>query len=451
MRIGIFVVAALAACGNERAAGNPDLLIENSDALPAPDPDPVDDTPPPFMSTPTPPGISLQAKTDMIVRQHASAGDYHVGLIVGVVTPTENAIYYYGTKSDGGTAKPDAQTAFRIGSITKTFTATLLALYASRGTVSISACPGAAAGAAATTLQAMMNLNASDGCALPAARKAITLEQLATHRAGLPKRVTRTACTLADLYAATCKCLPDVTGGAYTDQCAPGFCPDGAPCATGSCSGACGYAAGDCPLFPPGTDWAYSNWGFSLLGRALIPPGKAWWPINRSAILDPLGMSSTFTDEQPAAGVTMAPGYDGCGDAGGCQKNQVAHPSINNPAGGLWSTGPDMMSWLKYIMGLPQSDPATSARAELYKLQPILTCARAETRKRNGVLGHIGLGWQIDALSSTDTMIWKGGDWAGFHAWAGFVPSRGVGAFVMSNSNPSNGPGAIAQDLLSKL
>jgi CubicO group peptidase (beta-lactamase class C family) len=57
-----------------------------------------------------------------------------VGLVVGVVEGGRTYKFTFGRVEKGG-ARPDAQTEFEIGSVTKTFTGTLLALYVRRGLV----------------------------------------------------------------------------------------------------------------------------------------------------------------------------------------------------------------------------------------------------------------------------------------------------------------------------
>ncbi len=57
------------------------------------------------------------------------------------------------------------------------------------------------------------------------------------------------------------------------------------------------YVYGQDPLFPPGTQWHYSNSNYLLLGMVIekamgIPLAEAY----RHAIYEPLGMTSTFLD-----------------------------------------------------------------------------------------------------------------------------------------------------------
>jgi len=74
--------------------------------------------------TPTSPPIgSLEEEIDQIANQYLK-----VGAIIGIINKQqERIIFSYGTKSINNNEPPDANTVFEIGSITKTFTATLAA------------------------------------------------------------------------------------------------------------------------------------------------------------------------------------------------------------------------------------------------------------------------------------------------------------------------------------
>ena len=95
-----------------------------------------------------------------------------VGLVVGVVTPTNATLMAFGHSSllSGQTTRAD--TLFEIGSITKTFTALALAREVERGTVRLN-----------QPIQELLPL----GVELPPLARAVTLQQLTTHTSGFPR------------------------------------------------------------------------------------------------------------------------------------------------------------------------------------------------------------------------------------------------------------------------
>src|SRR5579884_2470240 len=97
-----------------------------------------------------------------------------LGLVIGVTRPQGQQVYGYGqVKLEGQTRTPTADTLFEIGSITKTFTATLLAEMVRGGTVRLD-------DPAQKYLPADIQLPRRDG-------RDITLLHLATHSSSLPR------------------------------------------------------------------------------------------------------------------------------------------------------------------------------------------------------------------------------------------------------------------------
>ncbi|MGH3992089.1 MAG: serine hydrolase domain-containing protein, partial [Pseudonocardiaceae bacterium] len=96
----------------------------------------------------------------------AKSSERRVGLVIGAQARGETGFWHRGSLPDG------PGTIFEIGSITKTFTATLLADMAGDGIVA---------------LGDPVQRHLPDGVWLPVRGREITLEDLATHRSGLPR------------------------------------------------------------------------------------------------------------------------------------------------------------------------------------------------------------------------------------------------------------------------
>ena len=96
-----------------------------------------------------------------------------VGIVVGVINEEGRKVISYGTLSQGGSREVDGSTVFEIGSITKVFTALLLADMAESGELSLD-------DPIAKFLPESVKVPSKDD-------KQISLLHLATHTSGLPR------------------------------------------------------------------------------------------------------------------------------------------------------------------------------------------------------------------------------------------------------------------------
>ncbi|WP_299291196.1 serine hydrolase [uncultured Mucilaginibacter sp.] len=89
-----------------------------------------------LVATSNPLQTAFEKEIDAVVRTYIQKPNT-VGLSVGVFCAGKNSIYYYGETAKGNGKLPDANTIFEIGSITKTFTATLLAYFVDQGKIKL--------------------------------------------------------------------------------------------------------------------------------------------------------------------------------------------------------------------------------------------------------------------------------------------------------------------------
>ena len=327
-----------------------------------------------------------------------------LGGCMGAIVGDAHAVKCYGRLGRGSRRRPTPQTLFQIGSITKTFTATLLALRVHQREVRLSDPIGRYIPAVA------------GGAVLP---RSITLLDMADHYSGLP-RSTPLANALAlhsvnEYFAAAARC-----------EATPG-----------------------CPVGPPGRQYLYSNFAYGILGQALglrdgYSPSSysAWEKDNEASITRPLGMSSTHSGFRWRA-LARAP-FDALRaratmDGSRHEPTPLFFPPgpYADPAGGLYSSSVDMLSWLSFSMGLSGTPALGAARPLLYDT-PSLTRPRddpADPTRR------IGLGWRLDIAGggrSKATCVYRNGESRGFAAQIAFIEGRRLGAFVMLNTVPQN-------------
>lgn len=220
---------------------------------------------------------------------------------------------------DGTPMPPEG--AFRIGSITKMFTATVIVQLAEDGVLTLD------------DPMALWLPKVADQ--LPYGDQ-ITLRNLLTHTSGLFSVVEHEA-YWADLFS---EMEIDEDTGAVTLACVQRDPHDTLA----------RYVYGKNANFEPGARWSYSNTNYTLLGMVIeaaaeVPLAEAY----RTRIYEPLGMTSTFLDcyEEPV--IEVVHGYSGIGD----EMTDVTelHESIGWSAGGLVSTASDLIAFARGLFG----------------------------------------------------------------------------------------------------
>lgn len=114
----------------------------------------------------------LDRKVDSLVKDFILTNNI-LGMTVGVIDKGKEFIYRYGEIKKGSNQVPDQKTLFEIGSLTKTFTATILAWYVDQGKIK---------------LTDPINKYLPDSIGILAFNsKPITIETLSNHTSGLPR------------------------------------------------------------------------------------------------------------------------------------------------------------------------------------------------------------------------------------------------------------------------
>jgi CubicO group peptidase (beta-lactamase class C family) len=367
-------------------------------------------------------------------------------IVVGVITPDDDGVFYY-TRDDFLPPKPN--TAFRIGSISKTVTATLLALQNGTPDMSVGRCENKLKLGGRRSLLAPVLAKACPTCSrrkdsqLPESRETITIEQLATHHSGLAHKATTPACNTAEFYATVTKMTVDTSGD---EGCAKGTDP---------------FSAEELPrqegcsrrslCFPTNDRYNYSNWGYDLLGPLLAfnaGYGEDFNRLARDKVFGPLGMTRSFSNDETLAfnAVERAASWN-C-EAGPCQLQTHRPPASaefsKHGSANFWSTGEDMLRYLRFAMG------ATRLPAALRDARELIFCDRGEGKGS----GQTGLAWNHGTItkkydpSNPDDLVWeKSGEAADFHAYIAFSPQKGVGVFVLANAS-TDSPGSIGKTIL---
>lgn len=99
-------------------------------------------------------------------------------------------------------------------------------------------------------------------------------------------------------------------------------------------------------VFEPGYRWHYSNLGFAWLGEVVARLRRStWWEATRERLLEPLGMSSTGLDpaDEAVTGWSVDP-Y-----TGEVRAEPASDTGAMAPAGQIWSTVSDLARWATFL------------------------------------------------------------------------------------------------------
>lgn len=320
--------------------------------------------------------MDLRGRITAVVESALATGKY-VGIEVGVLLGGRKSSFGFGHKSAAAKDSPDGDSIFEIGSITKVFTAVLLAQLRAEGLVS---------------LEDPIRKHFPDGAKVPSRNgKVIRLHHLATHTSGLPRLPSNLS--------------PRDPDNPYAD-----------------------YRVEDLEKFiaraklgrDPGEAYDYSNVGGGLLGHLLASrAGLSYEEAIISRICAPLGMKDTGIALSKDQQTRLLPGHSSDG-------KRVAYwdvPALAG-AGALRSSASDLLRFLEANLGNVPT-PLLGALSETHV-----------PRARAGGGMSVGLGWHISPLGTKDkaTLHWHNGGTGGFSSFAGFVKDRGVGVVVLSNA-----------------
>lgn len=266
---------------------------------------------------------------------------------------------------------PDGDTLFEIGSITKVFTATLLASAEQRGEVAVDATLGSVW---------PQPLGTSDAAS-------IRLRDLARHMSGLPRLPGNLAPkNRADPYADYDEALATAALLAWKR--------------------------------PESIKFEYSNFGAGILGCALAHVARMdYASLVAERITRPLGMASTCVDLPEALRPRLA-------------QPRVARRPFRTwsfqalaGAGALKSTTNDLLLFLR-------AQEAT----QVPELATAFSTLRHTWTPADGKL-RIGSGWLAADVSGHDALlVWHNGGTGGSSSFAAFVPGRSIAVVVLVNT-----------------
>lgn len=312
---------------------------------------------------------------EVILRERIDTAKQGVGIVVGLVDEKGARIIRYGKLRRGSDRTVDGDTVFEIGSVTKVFTALLLADTVERGEIKLD-------DPISKYLPPAVKVPTRNG-------RQITLLDLATHTSGLPR--------MPDNFA------PSDANNPYADY---------------TVEQMYAFLSGYTLPRDIGATYEYSNLGAGLLGHVLArKAGTNYEFLAVQRICRPLGMTNTQSVLPPGLRKRLATGH-----------NEKCEPAANwdiptlAGAGALRSTANDLLKFVAANLGLVKSD-----------LCPAMQLTQAPRHAAGSPDMQIGLCWHILNKFGTEA-IWHNGGTGGYHSFIGFDKKKRRGVVVLANS-----------------
>lgn len=204
----------------------------------------------------------------------------------------------------------------------------------------------------------------------------------------------------------------------------------------------------------PGTAYEYSNYGFAILGQIVERvSGQPYEQFMRERIFEPLGMTSTTFRVEEVDASRRAAGYRWSGD------RWVAETLLPHGAfgamGGLWTSTRDLARWVAFMLSaFPPRDGEERgpiARRSAREMQQVWRSIRAsaissavdEPPSLNA--GGYGFGLRISHTCAFGHLVAHGGGLPGFGSQMQWLPEYGVGIIAMGNVTYANWGPAFAE------
>ncbi|WP_426108339.1 class C beta-lactamase [Pseudomonas sp. TWR1-1-4] len=334
------------------------------------------------------------------------------GLVVGVVKDGKAQYFNYGVASKDAKQPVSENTLFEIGSVSKTFTATLTGYAVASGKLTL-------------TDPASQYLPALRGGKFDH----ISLLNLGTYTAGgLPLQFPRAADNTQHMIS-------------YFQQWKPDFAP--------------------------GTQRLYSNPSLGLFGYLAAQSLKQPFDqLMEKTLLAKLGLKHTFVTVPKSQMNLYAQGYGKDG-----QPVRVGPGAMDSEAYGIKTSASDLLHYVEVNMRPATLDPVlqqaiTTTHTGYYTVEgmtqglgwemypyPIKLDALVEGNSTKMAMEPHPVNWLTPPQAPrADTLVNKTGSTNGFGAYVAYVPSKGMGVVILANKNYPNGERVkVAHAILSSL
>jgi CubicO group peptidase (beta-lactamase class C family) len=321
---------------------------------------------------------------DEMTRQHVP------GLALGIVVDGE-LVYAkgYGVVDVDAKTSPDLDTAYRLGSLTKSFTSLSILALRDDGVLTLDD-------------PLVRWVPEAAGIIYPTRDAApITLRQLLTHTSGLPREYDRSkTATEAEVLAQ----LKDLA-----------------------------------LEYPPGQTFSYSNLGFVMLGTTVAHASRMTFrDFVAKRIFEPLGMTSSAFDSTPK----LAPAYRDDNHT----RDKLSEYRLGVGAGGIVSSVRDLARYVAFQLAAypPRNDAETGPirRASVREAHSTGFASAAGVARRDGKLeldaSSYGFGWAAHRTCDANDIVEHNGGIDSYRTSITMLVHHGVGVIALTNFGNAN-------------
>ena len=317
------------------------------------------------------------------------------GAAIGITTPSGTYVFTHGNASAEPATPVDADTVFEIGSVSKTFTATLAAYAVETGALTWDA-------PVSRYLPALKDTHLAQ----------VSLLNLATHTTGgMPLQLPDTVKTIANLTA---------------------------------------YFQSWAPPAAPGTVRTYANPSIGLLGIAAARAmGDDFAALVRDKVFAPLGLAHTYYDVPKTEERHYAQGYTRDG-----KPVRLSPAPLATEAYGIRTTVGDLLRFVAAQLGAVDADPVLRralaathvgyfragpmTQALIWEWYPLpVSAADFSAANSDDMLLKPNPVTRIDPPQTppADALVNKTGATNGFGSYIAFIPGRRIGLVILANRN----------------
>lgn len=314
------------------------------------------------------------------------------GMVIGIIDKEGSQIFSAGQESEKNPRKPDANTVFEIGSVTKTFTSLLALDMQRRGELKLSD---------------PISRHLPGGTKVPKFNgQEITIHNLAAQDSGLPFN--------PDNFDRTD--FPD-SYNRYSEKLLHEFLAD--------------FLLTNAP----GTRFQYSNTGMALLGHIMERiSGRSFGQLVEERIAKPLAMNDTRGKLTTGMSARMSQGHD---------KDGKPHPNLELQifagAGNLKSTANDLLKYIAAQIGLRKTT-----------FSALIKRSHRQLHESSSGFGNTAMPWVDQGVyqPTNSHLLGHAGGTGGFSSFVGFDLRQHRGVVVLSSDRSGGASSSIGWTIL---